>query len=119
MSDVCSTHPDRPSTGACARCAKYTCSLCNVDVAGERYCSIVCFTEQSLAAKGKRVLIWDRPNCGMSDVSFEAETEGRLASSALRGLVQALKIGPTALIVQLRVYTISNARKVRPGCNTR
>src|SRR6185295_8247238 len=57
MSSTCSTHPDRNSTGACARCGMRTCDLCNVDVGGARYCSIVCFTEQALAAKGKRLKV--------------------------------------------------------------
>ena len=53
MSDLCSTHPDRPATGRCARCARSTCSLCTVEVGDRLYCSIICFTEQALAAKGK------------------------------------------------------------------
>lgn len=57
MSSTCSTHPDRNSTGVCARCGMRTCDLCNVDVGGARYCSIVCFTEQALAAKGKRLKV--------------------------------------------------------------
>ena len=57
MSSTCSTHPDRNSTGACAYCGLRTCDLCNVDVGGARYCSIVCFTEQALKAKGKRLKV--------------------------------------------------------------
>ena len=55
MGDVCSTHPDRDSTGTCNWCAKFYCSFCHVDVAGGQYCSIVCFTEAALAAKGKKL----------------------------------------------------------------
>jgi hypothetical protein len=29
----------------------------------------------ALAAGGKRALIWDRPNCGASDVCFDATSE--------------------------------------------
>lgn len=29
----------------------------------------------ALAAGGRRVLIWDRPNCGESDVRFDGRTE--------------------------------------------
>lgn len=57
MSTTCSTHPDRPSTGVCAHCGLRTCDLCNIDVGGARYCSIVCFTEQALKAKGKRLKV--------------------------------------------------------------
>src|SRR5689334_18483492 len=49
----CSTHPDKFATGVCARCRNHVCDLCNVDVGGARYCSIVCFTEQKLEDKGK------------------------------------------------------------------
>src|SRR5262249_17949611 len=31
-----------------------------------------------LARSGKKVLIWDRPNCGGSDISFDGPTESRL-----------------------------------------
>jgi len=31
-----------------------------------------------LAGKGYKALIWDRPNCGESDISFDAETESVL-----------------------------------------
>src|SRR6185503_15448195 len=61
MSSTCSTHPDRNSTGVCARCGMRTCDLCNVDVGGARYCSIVCFTEQALANKGKKLQV-QRPD---------------------------------------------------------
>src|SRR5262245_28336426 len=57
MSDKCSTHPDRASNGACARCGNRTCALCRVEVGGGAFCSIVCFTEQALEAKGKTLQI--------------------------------------------------------------
>jgi hypothetical protein len=53
MSDSCSTHSNRTSTGACVRCGRKTCPLCVVDVDSTLYCSILCFTEQTLASKGK------------------------------------------------------------------
>jgi len=45
MSDTCSQHPDRPSEGSCLRCGKGTCALCKVDVDGQVFCSVLCFTE--------------------------------------------------------------------------
>ena len=53
---------------------------------------------QALARGGKQVLIWDRPNCGGSDVSFDAESESALNADALAGLLRALGMAP-ALVV--------------------
>ncbi len=53
---------------------------------------------QALARGGKRVLIWDRPNCGGSDVGFDAESETALNADTLAGLLRALDMAP-ALVV--------------------
>ena len=52
---------------------------------------------QALAASGRRVLLWDRPNCGASDVSFEGDNESDLQARTLIELIRTLKLGPTAL----------------------
>jgi 2-hydroxy-6-oxonona-2,4-dienedioate hydrolase len=52
---------------------------------------------QTLAAGGKRVLLWDRPNCGASDLYFDAENESELHAHTLTQLIRALDLGPTAL----------------------
>ncbi len=52
---------------------------------------------QALAAGGRRVLLWDRPNCGASDISFDGEGEGKIQAQALCGLIRQLDLGPTAL----------------------
>lgn len=52
---------------------------------------------QALAQGGRRVLLWDRPNCGLSDVSFAGLSESGLQGRALVGLIQHLDLGPTAL----------------------
>ena len=52
---------------------------------------------QALAAGGRRVLLWDRPNCGASDVCFEGEGESALQARTLIQLIRALELGPTAL----------------------
>jgi pimeloyl-ACP methyl ester carboxylesterase len=52
---------------------------------------------RDLAAGGHRVLLWDRPNCGASDISFEAESESALQARTLVELIRALELGPTAL----------------------
>lgn len=52
---------------------------------------------EALAAGGHRVLLWDRPNCGASDLCFEADHESALHARSLVGLIRALDLGPTAL----------------------
>jgi pimeloyl-ACP methyl ester carboxylesterase len=52
---------------------------------------------KALAAGGRHVLLWDRPNCGLSDLCFEAESESVLQAQTLIGLINALDLGPTAL----------------------
>jgi pimeloyl-ACP methyl ester carboxylesterase len=52
---------------------------------------------KELAAAGKRVLLWDRPNCGASDVSFDAEYESEMQGRTLAKLIRALDLGPTAI----------------------
>jgi pimeloyl-ACP methyl ester carboxylesterase len=52
---------------------------------------------QALAAGGRRVLLWDRPNCGASDISFDGESESDLQARTLIELIRALDLGPTAV----------------------
>jgi pimeloyl-ACP methyl ester carboxylesterase len=53
---------------------------------------------EKLADRGFRVLIWDRPNCGASDLSFTGESESLIHADALAGLLRALDLAP-ALVV--------------------
>jgi len=53
---------------------------------------------QKLAQGGLRVLIWDRPNCGESDLAFQGKSESILNADTLAGLVRALKLEPALLI---------------------
>ena len=41
---------------------------------------------QALADAGQRVLLWDRPNTGASDVCFRGDTESEMQADALAGL---------------------------------
>lgn len=50
-----------------------------------------------LVAGGRRVLLWDRPNCGASDICFDAESESELHARTLIGLTRALDLGPVTL----------------------
>lgn len=43
-----------------------------------------------LAQAGYRVLLWDRPGCGASDIAFTAPSESVMNAQALVGLVEAL-----------------------------
>ncbi len=51
-----------------------------------------------LAAQGHRVLLWDRPNCGASDLHFAGPSESRMQAQFLVRLIRTLDLGPTALI---------------------
>jgi pimeloyl-ACP methyl ester carboxylesterase len=52
----------------------------------------------ALTEGGKRVLIWDRPNTGASDICFDGDLESTMHADQLAGLIQTLELGKTALI---------------------
>jgi pimeloyl-ACP methyl ester carboxylesterase len=52
---------------------------------------------EKLAEGGRRVLLWDRPNCGASDICFDGPSESALSGRTLTQLIRALELGPTAL----------------------
>lgn len=52
---------------------------------------------QALVAGGRRVLLWDRPNTGDSDISFDGSSESELCAEVLTRLIRALDLGPTTL----------------------
>ena len=45
---------------------------------------------EALAAGGYRVLLWDRPNCGASDVQFYGQSESHMRAETLHKLVTGL-----------------------------
>jgi pimeloyl-ACP methyl ester carboxylesterase len=53
---------------------------------------------ENLAAGGMKALIWDRPNCGESDVCFIGDSEWTLNADTLAGLLRRLGLQP-ALVV--------------------
>jgi pimeloyl-ACP methyl ester carboxylesterase len=68
---------------------------------------------EKLAEGGLKVLIWDRPNCGESDVSFSGETESIMNADALSGLIKQLGLGRVLLLggsAGSRVSLITAAR---------
>lgn len=50
------------------------------------------------ADNGFRVLLWDRPGCGASDIAFTAPTESVMNCEALVGLVRALELKKVVLL---------------------
>lgn len=50
-----------------------------------------------LAARGKQVLIWDRPNTGGSDVCFRGPSESEMQADVLAGLLQTLDLAPAVI----------------------
>jgi 2-hydroxy-6-oxonona-2,4-dienedioate hydrolase len=52
---------------------------------------------RALADGGMRVLLWDRPNCGHSDVRFQGRTESHLRADTLAILLEELGLGPAVL----------------------
>jgi len=51
----------------------------------------------ALAADGNRVLVWDRPNCGESDVCFTGSSESAMQADALAGLLRHLDLAPAVI----------------------
>jgi pimeloyl-ACP methyl ester carboxylesterase len=51
----------------------------------------------ALVAGGLRVLLWDRPNCGESDVQFYGVTESHMRAETLNCLLTSLDEGPCIL----------------------
>jgi 2-hydroxy-6-oxonona-2,4-dienedioate hydrolase len=48
----------------------------------------------ALVEGGLRVLLWDRPNCGVSDIQLYGQTESHMRAETLHGLLTALDLGP-------------------------
>jgi pimeloyl-ACP methyl ester carboxylesterase len=49
---------------------------------------------RKLVEGGYRVLLWDRPNCGKSDVQFYGQSESHMRAQTLSQLITELGIGP-------------------------
>ena len=52
---------------------------------------------EALVGGGYRVLLWDRPNCGASDVQFYGQSESHMRAETLHGLLTALGEGPCVM----------------------
>jgi pimeloyl-ACP methyl ester carboxylesterase len=69
------------------------------------------------------VLIWDRPNCGESDVCFEGANESAMQADALAGLLQHLDLAPAVIAggsggARVSLLTASRHRAVAAGLAT-
>lgn len=53
---------------------------------------------QELAGRGNKVLIWDRPNTGESDVCFRGSSESVMQADTLAGLLRELDMAPAVII---------------------
>lgn len=53
---------------------------------------------EPIAEAGNRVVIWDRPNCGESDVRFEGATESEMQADALAALLRHLDLAPAIVM---------------------
>jgi pimeloyl-ACP methyl ester carboxylesterase len=52
---------------------------------------------EALAERGNRVVIWDRPNCGESDVCFDGASESAMQADALVALLSQLDMTPAVI----------------------
>lgn len=52
---------------------------------------------ERLVEGGMRVLLWDRPNCGKSDVQFYGQTESHMRADTLAALLRGLDLGPVVI----------------------
>lgn len=53
---------------------------------------------EAIADQGYRVLLWDRPNCGSSDICFDTPSESGLQADVLLRLIAALELGSVAML---------------------
>src|SRR3974390_1450174 len=51
----------------------------------------------ALADRGNKVLIWDRPNCGASDVCFTGSSESAMQADMLAELLVHLDMAPAVI----------------------
>jgi pimeloyl-ACP methyl ester carboxylesterase len=52
---------------------------------------------EAIAARGTQVLLWDRPNCGASDVCFTGDSESVMQADHLAALLRHLDLPPAVI----------------------
>ena len=75
---------------------------------------------EALAAAGNQVVIWDRPNCGESDVCFEGATESEMQADYLAALLRHLDLGPTVVMggsggARVSLLAVANHPEIASG----
>jgi len=75
---------------------------------------------QGLADEGNQVLIWDRPNCGESDVCFTGASESAMQADTLAALLTHLGMAPAVIIggsggARVSMLTALRHREVAAG----
>jgi len=75
---------------------------------------------EALAAEGNRVLVWDRPNCGASDVCFTGPSESAMQADALASLLTHLDLAPAVIAggsggARVSILTAARHREVAAG----
>jgi pimeloyl-ACP methyl ester carboxylesterase len=53
---------------------------------------------EAIAASGDHAVIWDRPNCGDSDVCFDGRSESEMQADYLAALLRHLDLGPAVVM---------------------
>src|SRR3954464_13019678 len=79
MAEFCAKHPDRTTTGPCKSCGKFTCILCMMDVDGSIFCSLSCFTMQTLNTNS-RTLREPLAPPGAAPAAPPSEPDGKIAA---------------------------------------
>jgi pimeloyl-ACP methyl ester carboxylesterase len=74
----------------------------------------------ALAAAGKQVLIWDRPNTGASDVEFSGPSESDMQADRLAGLLERVDMAPAVIFggsggARVSLLTAANHPDVAAG----
>ena len=74
----------------------------------------------ALAERGNRVLIWDRPNCGASDVGFTGPSESAMQADVLAALLADLDMAPAVIAggsggSRVSLLTAARHREVAAG----
>src|SRR6476469_7968619 len=75
---------------------------------------------EALAERGNQVLIWDRPNCGESDVCFTGESESAMQADTLAALLTQLGMVPGVIAggsggSRVSMLTAARHREVASG----
>ncbi|MEX2269561.1 MAG: alpha/beta hydrolase [Acidimicrobiia bacterium] len=75
---------------------------------------------EALARDGNQVLIWDRPNCGKSDVCFTGSSESAMQADTLAALLTQLDMTPAVIAggsggSRISMLTAARHREVASG----